>query len=200
MHSPIPSPRSPGHPIRSFLLNLLACNNNADCRFRTSALSHGGKHNDFADLLDILLLNDDICEYNAVMLVNQPGVSLPVHYSAYAPLSSLFKLRASDLRTLPSSSHLTKAISSAPASLQLPYLRRSVEQTPEDFAMAIARRCGSHVVNHPLGTPEPVPPYTNKKHVICVGMPPLEGTATHRKATLANHGEILGMFPCLSIL
>lgn len=99
------------------------------------------------------------------------------------------KLCASDLRTLPPSSHLAKAVASAPAALQIPYLRRSKADTPQELAAAIARRCGSQVINHSVGSSVLTSPNTSEKNVLCVGMPPLTGVATHRKTNLANHGE-----------
>lgn len=86
---------------------------------------------------------------------------------------------------------MVKAVNSAPASLQVPYLRVGSQDTPQDIATAIAHHCGSKLISHPLGSSASIKPSTSKNHVICVDMPPLDGTATHRKATLANHGWCL---------
>ncbi|KAI0938928.1 hypothetical protein AcV5_000485 [Taiwanofungus camphoratus] len=117
-------------------------------------------------LLETLLLNDDVCQHDAVILVDQ------------------IDLHASDLRTLSSSSALAESLSSSPSSLQLPYIRRSTSHPFSNLAATLAQRCGSRVVSV-------VPGQNNiqgaqEKHVVCMGMSSLDGIeGMERKSLMA---------------
>jgi len=72
------------------------------------------------------VLRDDICLYDAVVVVEQPG------------------LHASDLNRLAPTSYLAKKLESVPSSLHIPYV-----QSTDAIGMArdIARKCGSQYID-----------------------------------------------------
>ncbi|KAI0051452.1 hypothetical protein FA95DRAFT_1554541 [Auriscalpium vulgare] len=116
-----------------------------------------------------LLLNDDICAYDGVVMVDQPG------------------LHASDLRTLSPTSALVSLLSRSPSSVQLPYIRRSPGAVAvHDLAGLVQQRCGSRVLTHTSGSGR-MQVEDGKKHVVCVSVPELDGNASSRKAAMAEH-------------
>ncbi|PSR73377.1 hypothetical protein PHLCEN_2v10669 [Hermanssonia centrifuga] len=67
-------------------------------------------------------------------------------------------------------------------------MRRSAGNPFVDLAGAISRRCGSRVLSVSAGEVKPhLEEQTEKKHVVCVGMPPLEGTSGDRKYLMSEH-------------
>ncbi|KAJ3540833.1 hypothetical protein NM688_g6170 [Phlebia brevispora] len=139
----------------------------------SSALSSTSKSTQTDKFIESLVLDDSICENDAVFLVDQMG------------------LHASDLRSLPASSSLVRIINAAPSSVELPYMRRSTENPLEDLASAISRRCGSRILGV---SPGELAPHldnvqdTPKKHVICMGMSAVEGMGSQRKHMMGDHG------------
>ncbi|ETW84406.1 hypothetical protein HETIRDRAFT_313450 [Heterobasidion irregulare TC 32-1] len=123
-------------------------------------------------ILESLLLNDDVCEYDAVVLVDQPG------------------LHASDLRALSPSSPLTTLLSRSPSSVQLPYISRTAGSSVHDLADRISSRCGSRVLSSMPGQGG-VAAVRGAKHVVCLSMMDLQGTAGRRKAVVADHESSL---------
>jgi len=118
-------------------------------------------------LLDTILHHEDICDHDAIVLVEQPG------------------LHASDLRTLDPSSSLVKLLESAPSSRQYPYVRRNENESFPNIAESLSSRCGSRLLSltpgHGGGETE-----SGSKHVVCMKMPPLEGVASNRKDAMAE--------------
>ena len=145
-------------------------------------------------ILESLLLNDNICEYDAVVLVDQPGVS---HTSSRRPLATQprarthAQLHASDLRALSPSSPLTTLLSRSPSSVQLPYIPRTAGSSVHDLADRISSRCGSRVLSSMPGQGG-VAAVRGAKHVVCLSMMDLQGTAGRRKAVVADHGASRG--------
>jgi hypothetical protein len=68
---------------------------------------------------------EDICKYDAVIVVEQPG------------------LHASDLRTLPSDSYLARQLRSAPSSLDVPHLKPA---SPVGLGRSLAELCRSQIL------------------------------------------------------
>lgn len=101
------------------------------------------------------------------------------------------QLHASDLRLLSSSSSLARRIDEAPSSIELPYVLNDGDNPLLDVANIVARRCGSRIVS---ASPEEIHPHldgtesSTKKHVLCMGMPAVEGTAGYRKHMMVEHG------------
>jgi len=125
-----------------------------------STISHA------ASFLDSILQHDAICDHDAVVLVEQPG------------------LRASDLRALDPSSKLVKLLASAPSSRQFPYVRHGVTFT--NRAEYLSTRCGSKLVSLTPGQGGGKVK-SGSRHVLCMKMPPLEGVSSHRKDAMAEH-------------
>ncbi|KAK7436616.1 hypothetical protein VKT23_002708 [Stygiomarasmius scandens] len=128
-------------------------------------------------LLETILLNDDVCEHEAVVLIDQPG------------------LHASDLRSLPSHSHIARSLSSAPSSREFPYVSLPLPATPVDsfslsaVAEAVSEKCGSRLVNMMLGQGG-VSFSSDEKSIILLSMPELE-LGTGRKGRVAEHDTLL---------
>ncbi|KIJ19783.1 hypothetical protein PAXINDRAFT_166013 [Paxillus involutus ATCC 200175] len=143
-------------------------------------LSPGARPNRGA-LLENIISNGDICSYDAVVVIDHPG------------------LHSSDLRTLQPSCRLAQMIKDAPSSRQLPHVERSLGSSPEITGF-LASRCGSLVVDVIPGSGE-WSLEADKKHVLTVSMPPVEGSARYRKTVMAEHEPLLsGELEKLSIL
>lgn len=78
-------------------------------------------------------------------------------------------------------------IKDAPSSRQLPHVERSLGSSPEITGF-LASRCGSLVVDVIPGSGE-WSLEADKKHVLTVSMPPVEGSARYRKTVMAEHGS-----------
>ncbi|EIM85480.1 uncharacterized protein STEHIDRAFT_140117 [Stereum hirsutum FP-91666 SS1] len=116
-----------------------------------------------------ILLQDDVCEHDAVVLIDQPG------------------LHASDLRSLSSSSPLSSILSRSASSVQLPYVRQSSgSASVHDIADLLSERCGSKVLNFMPGQGSIEDAEKDKKHVMCMSNPRLDGMAGHRKGFFAE--------------
>ncbi|KAF9224427.1 hypothetical protein BS17DRAFT_732237 [Gyrodon lividus] len=122
-------------------------------------------------LLESIISNGDICSYDAVVVVDHPG------------------LHSSDLRTLQPSCRLAQMIKDAPSSRQLPYVERGRGSSPEIIGL-LTSRCGSSVVDVSPGSRK-WRLEADKKHVLTVSMPPIEGSARYRKTVMAEHEPLL---------
>ncbi|KAF8590278.1 hypothetical protein K439DRAFT_1627961 [Ramaria rubella] len=120
-----------------------------------------------SNVFDALLKETDLCQYQAVVIAEQPG------------------LHASDLRTL-SKSYLSARLNSAASSLQIPYLPHTDNHAFDEFKRLLTQRCGSRRVELNLGQGG-VNFHQGDKHVICVSMPHLEGESTERKDAIRSH-------------
>ncbi|THU79991.1 hypothetical protein K435DRAFT_972340 [Dendrothele bispora CBS 962.96] len=128
-------------------------------------------------LLETILLEEDVCEHEAIVLIDQPG------------------LHASDLRNLPSSSHVARSLSSAPSSRQFAYVPLPLPATPVDassisaVAEAVSEKCGSRLVNMMLGQGG-VEFSKEEKSIIMLSMPELELDGD-RKGRVMEHDALL---------
>ncbi|KAF7294055.1 hypothetical protein MKEN_01451900 [Mycena kentingensis (nom. inval.)] len=123
--------------------------------------------------LNTLLSSSNLCGHDAVVFIDQPA------------------LLASDLRTLPSNTHLARSLASAPSSRQLPYVPSSpgIDASVTDLLEAAATRCSSKLVSYAAG--EAAALSAKAKHLVSLTMPALEGLAKERKDALLKHDEIL---------
>ncbi|KAG8218251.1 hypothetical protein J3R82DRAFT_3861 [Butyriboletus roseoflavus] len=135
-----------------------------------SNLAPGARPNHGALLEDIVSVGD-LCSYDAVVVVDHPGV------------------HSSDLRTLQPSCRLATLIKDAPSSRQLPHVERSLGSSPEAAAL-FANRCGSITVDVTPGSGE-WSLEADKKHVLSISMPPIEGSPRYRKTVMAEHEQLL---------
>ena len=68
-------------------------------------------------------------------------------------------------------------------------MQHSTENPFLDIADAIAKRCGSRMLSVSTGEVGPhIEEAPGKKHVVCMGMAPLEGTSGYRKQLMAEQG------------
>jgi hypothetical protein len=73
-----------------------------------------------------MFTGDDLCEFDAVVLVDQPGVRVYHSSTLQLPfwLTHLpISLHASDLRSLSPASFLATRLQDSPSTAQLPYVR-----------------------------------------------------------------------------
>ncbi|CAL1703474.1 unnamed protein product [Somion occarium] len=123
-----------------------------------------------SDVLERILLSDDICNHDAVVLFDHPG------------------LHASDLRLLSPNSAITTTLNAAPSSLQLPYVVSNLGNPFPDLAEVISKRCGSKLVHTNLGGLSEGVAQNGEKHVICVSMPPIsDGDFGRRKHLMSEY-------------
>ncbi|GBE78948.1 predicted protein [Sparassis crispa] len=127
-----------------------------------------------SDFAKNLLKAPDICSHDAVVFINQVD------------------LHAADLHTLSPSSGLVNTLESAFASFQFPYVRRTGGVNPfEKLADELALRCGARLIHTSIDEDDmPMPAHgdAKEKHVVCMGMPSLEGVhGATRKSMMAKH-------------
>ncbi|KAH7912442.1 hypothetical protein BJ138DRAFT_1083544 [Hygrophoropsis aurantiaca] len=123
---------------------------------------------DSASLLRNVFSQSSICSYDAVVVIDHPG------------------LHSSDLRTLSQTSSLARLIGDAPLSRQLPHVKRGSPHLVADFTQLVSNRCGSHLVNiNPVE--DSVTVNKDSKHVFCMTMPSMDGSDHHRKNIMAEH-------------
>ncbi|KAH0839536.1 hypothetical protein J3R83DRAFT_421 [Lanmaoa asiatica] len=136
-----------------------------------SNLSPGTRPNHGALLQDIIS-NGDLCSYDAIVVVDHPGV------------------HSSDLRALQPSCRLATLIKDSPSSRQLPHVERSLGSTPE-AATIFTSRCGSITIDVTPGSGGEWGLEADKKHVFSISMPPIEGSPRYRKTVMAEHERLL---------
>ncbi|KAF8876249.1 hypothetical protein BD779DRAFT_1560949 [Infundibulicybe gibba] len=122
-----------------------------------------------------ILYSKDICEHDAVVLVEHPG------------------LHASDLRALSPHSHLARSLSSSPSARQFPYVPHGSaeeDQTISFFAAQVASKCGAHLLDFTAGQGG-LSPQHDSKHVVSLNMPALEYSGQDRKTAMVEHDSLL---------
>ncbi|KAE9392803.1 hypothetical protein BT96DRAFT_979215 [Gymnopus androsaceus JB14] len=129
---------------------------------------------DAKNIFENILLNDDVCAHEAVVLVHQPG------------------LHASDLRQLSKSSNIARSLSSASSSRQYAYLPSSDEEEHwQPFVQSISQKCQARLVNIMPGQGG-VEFSSKEKSVVVVSMPGLQlAPGTQRKSEMAEHDSLL---------
>jgi len=117
-------------------------------------------------IIPAIVSSNEICDHDAVILVDQPG------------------LHASDLWSLRPSCPLVKRLNEASSSFQLAYTRSSAVPF-HDLAQSISTHCNSHIISatpgHGLSSINP-----NSKHVICLTMDSLLDTSKPRQAHMSE--------------
>ncbi|KAK0206030.1 hypothetical protein DFS33DRAFT_1256482 [Desarmillaria ectypa] len=122
-----------------------------------------------ADLFKNILLNDEICVHEAVIVVDQPG------------------LHASDLRNLPINSHIARSLNSSTSSRQYPYVHYDSYSDLIKFAQSVSERCNARLVSL---TPEhgDASLDAGEKVVVVVSLPELSVEGYARKSNMLKHG------------
>ncbi|KAH9978218.1 hypothetical protein BGW80DRAFT_1435790 [Lactifluus volemus] len=125
------------------------------------------------DVFGKLLFEYDVCQYDAVITVDQPG------------------LHASDLRALAPSSTIATRLQDSPSSVQLPYvLPAPGADSIHHLADKLAQRCGAQRVNLPIAAANSAAAETldsGSKHVLCMSMPAVTESAGARKRSVVEH-------------
>ncbi|KAK0191475.1 hypothetical protein F5146DRAFT_930481 [Armillaria mellea] len=128
-----------------------------------------------ADLFKIILLDEEICVHDAVIVVDQPG------------------LHASDLRSLPSNSYIARYLNTSTSSRQYPYVRHDGYSSSGDllsFVQSVSERCNTRLVSL-------MPGYghasldAGEKAVVVVGLPELSVEGYARKGNMLEHDVLL---------
>ncbi|KAF8451018.1 hypothetical protein L210DRAFT_3386044 [Boletus edulis BED1] len=140
---------------------------------RSDALNNltPGTRPNHGTLLQDIISNGDLCSYDAVVVVDHPGA------------------HSSDLQALQPSCRLATLIKDAPSSRQLPHVERSLGSSPEAAAL-FTDRCGSITIDVIPGSGE-WNFDADKKHVLSISMPPIEGSPRYRKTVMAEHERLL---------
>ncbi|KAJ7496589.1 hypothetical protein FB451DRAFT_1549683 [Mycena latifolia] len=123
-------------------------------------------------LLDSILSSNDICGHDAIVFVDQPD------------------LHASDLRSLPSDTHIARSLSSSPSSRQFPYVPNDAPLDLSALLESAAARCESRLVSFAPGQGG-VSLSSGVKHVVSLSFPPLGGLAQERKDAMLKHDALL---------
>ncbi|KAJ7125410.1 hypothetical protein C8R44DRAFT_618812 [Mycena epipterygia] len=123
-------------------------------------------------LLDSILSSNDICGHDAIVLVDQPD------------------LHASDLRNLPSNTHIARSLSSSPSSRQFPYVPNHASIDLSALLESAAERCVSRLVSFTPGQGG-VALSGDAKHIVSLSFPPLGGVAQERKDAMLKHDALL---------
>ncbi|EAU84494.1 hypothetical protein CC1G_00013 [Coprinopsis cinerea okayama7 len=115
-------------------------------------------------ILDSILTDDSICDFDAVVLVQHPGV------------------HASDLRTLSSDSEITRALKDAPSSRSYPYvLNEEAGWALRQVAPGVAKMCGSRMVKYAPGEDtSDVQLDSGEKYAVVLDAPTLVGEGEER--------------------
>ncbi|KAI0092475.1 hypothetical protein BDY19DRAFT_924543 [Irpex rosettiformis] len=141
-----------------------------------NALSSLPKSSYTPDFLHSLLASENICDHDAVVFVSQAG------------------LHASDLRSLSRSSTLAQKLGAAASSVELPYMRRSIDDPLTNVARAVAERCGARTLSVSCGEVGPhIAAGTREKHVVSLGMPTVDGSFGNRKQLMKEYVNLLSL-------
>ncbi|KAF9526254.1 hypothetical protein CPB83DRAFT_858067 [Crepidotus variabilis] len=123
-------------------------------------------------LLKHLAESESLCEHEAVVIVNQPG------------------LHAADLRSLSPRAHISHSISSAPSSRQYPYVSNNPNYEHITFINRLAEQCRSAVIHHSFGG-DLVIPSGYSSYVVSLSMPSLVLSGKERIESLNDHDRLL---------
>ncbi|THH32158.1 hypothetical protein EUX98_g2029 [Antrodiella citrinella] len=124
------------------------------------------------DFFNRWVFSDDACKFDAVILVNQPG------------------LHVSDLRTLSPASSFTRMLSSAPSSVQLPFVELSADNSRDYIVNDISQRCVARMVSLAEAKSLHQEEISGGKFVVNVQVPALE-ISSSRKSQMAVTGQQL---------
>jgi len=128
---------------------------------------------DSGGLVHSILSAEGICNHDAVVIIEQPG------------------LHASDLRSLPSSCHLAKNLASAPSCRQYPYSQSSGDVP--SAVEALVAKCNSRIITLTPGG-ELHGFDKQSKHVVRATFPKLDGSGKDRRKVMESHESLLSGF------
>ncbi|KAJ3864784.1 hypothetical protein EV359DRAFT_40225 [Lentinula novae-zelandiae] len=132
------------------------------------------------NVFETMLMNDDVCDHEAVILVHQPG------------------LHASDLRQLPKTSHIARSLSSASSSRQYAYVPAMYTSDEDEhhleFAQSVSQKCHARLLNILAGQGGDVDFQAGgqKSVVVVVNLPGVEGSQSESRINgMAEHDALL---------
>ncbi|KAJ3881739.1 BIG/ATPase V1 complex, subunit S1 [Lentinula edodes] len=148
-------------------------------RLPSSSSSASGVLNS-KNVFETMLMNDDVCDHEAVILVHQPG------------------LHASDLRQLPKTSHIARSISAASSSRQYAYVPAMYTSDEDEhhleFAQSVSQKCHARLLNILAGQGGDVDFQAGgqKSVVVVVNLPGVEGSQSESRINgMAEHDALL---------
>ncbi|TFK43127.1 BIG/ATPase V1 complex, subunit S1 [Crucibulum laeve] len=125
-----------------------------------------------ASLLESILSEEDVCNHDAIVLVQQPG------------------LHASDLRTLSPNTHIARSLYSSPSARQFPYVPHG-QWDISSLAEDVSSRCKSRMLKYAPGEGG-ITLEHGTKHVVCLDMPAIGHAGKNRKVAMKEHASVLG--------
>ncbi|KAJ3920444.1 hypothetical protein F5877DRAFT_38076 [Lentinula edodes] len=131
------------------------------------------------NVFETMLMNDDVCDHEAVILVHQPG------------------LHVSDLRKLPKTSHIARSISAASSSRQYAYVPAMFTSGENEhhleFAQSVSQKCHARLINILAGQGGDVDFQTGgQKSVVVVNLPGVEGSQSESRINgMVEHDALL---------
>ncbi|KAH7878051.1 BIG/ATPase V1 complex, subunit S1 [Lentinula edodes] len=131
------------------------------------------------NVFETMLMNDDVCDHEAVILVHQPG------------------LHVSDLRKLPKTSHIARSISAASSSRQYAYVPAMFTSGENEhhleFAQSVSQKCHARLINILAGQGGDVDFQAGgQKSVVVVNLPGVEGSQSESRINgMVEHDALL---------
>ncbi|KAF9458008.1 vacuolar ATP synthase subunit S1-domain-containing protein [Collybia nuda] len=122
-------------------------------------------------LIERILYNVDVCDHDAVVIVEHPG------------------LHASDLRSLAHTSKIGRIFAASPSARQFQYLPADASYDLAPVAESVSMRCGSRLLDLTNGDKEPFS--DGLKYVINMDLPSLEASGGSRKDEMSTHDTFL---------
>jgi len=134
-----------------------------------SQLSNSAHSN---SLLESILLSDDACNHDAIIIVEQPG------------------LHASDLRSLSPNTYISRSLSAAVSARQYPYVPAQSGIDISSIGDRLSSRCSSRLLEYSLGQSD-ITPEQDTKHVVFLTMPTLHEYGTARQDAMSKYESLL---------
>ncbi|PPQ63954.1 hypothetical protein CVT24_009077 [Panaeolus cyanescens] len=123
-------------------------------------------------LLNALFDSDDVCNHDAIVIIEHPG------------------LHASDLRSLSAHGHVPRSLDSAISARQFPYIPTDTLADISSIADSVSSRCQSKLVQYEPGNAPSL--QAGKKHTVCMKMPHVNQSGNERMEKMMQHDSTLG--------
>jgi len=134
-----------------------------------SQLSNSAHSN---SLLESILLGDEVCNHDAIVVIEQPG------------------LHASDLRNLSPNTYISRSLSAAVSARQYPYVPAQNWIDISSLGDKLSSRCRSRLLEYSLGQSD-ITPEQVTKHVVFITMPTLHEYGTARQDAMSKYESML---------
>jgi len=127
---------------------------------------------DSTSLLESILLSDGVCNHDAVVIIEQPG------------------LHASDLRNLSPNTYISRSLSASVSARQYPYIPAQNGIDISSISDRLSSRCRSRLLEYSLGESD-ITPEQNTKHVVSLSMPALHEYGIARQDAMTKYESML---------